>query len=72
MTKEEVQKLIGQNIKTQRKKRGMTAIELASLCDMEKSNMSRLEAGNTNPTVMTLYKISVVLGVKVQDLTKGL
>jgi transcriptional regulator with XRE-family HTH domain len=72
VTKEEVQKLIGQNIKTQRKKRGMTAIELASLCDMEKSNMSRLEAGNTNPTVMTLYKISVVLGVKVQDLTKGL
>ena len=46
----------------------MTQQELASLCNFEKSNMSRLEAGNTNPTIYTLYKVSQALKVDLTDL----
>jgi transcriptional regulator with XRE-family HTH domain len=49
---------IGVRIKTLRKKRGMTQQELAFLCNFEKSNMSRIEKGKTNPTILTLQKIS--------------
>jgi len=38
------------------------------MCDFEKSNMSRLEAGNTNPTIYTLYKISLALEIELVDL----
>jgi len=30
--------------------------------------MSRIEAGRTNPTVTTLFKISAALGVPIKDL----
>ena len=34
------------------------------MCNFEKSNMSRLEAGNTNQTIYTLYKISLALEIE--------
>lgn len=68
MTKKELQELIGKNIREIRIRKNMSAQELASICDFEKSTMSRLEAGNTNPTVYTLYKVSRALGVEVKEL----
>jgi len=38
------------------------------LCDFEKSSMSRIEAGRTNPTITTLFKISEALAVTIKDL----
>lgn len=38
------------------------------MCNFEKGNLSRIEAGRTNPTLMTLYKISQALEIKVTDL----
>lgn len=62
---------IGVRIKTLRKKRGMTQQELAFLCNFEKSNMSRIEKGKTNPTILTLQKISKALKVPIEDLIKS-
>jgi transcriptional regulator with XRE-family HTH domain len=62
---------IGVRIKTLRKKRGMTQQELAFLCNFEKSNMSRIEKGKTNPTILTLQKISKALKVPLEDLLKS-
>jgi len=42
---------IGTNIKKCRETKGISQKQLASMCDFEKSNMSRLEAGNTNQTI---------------------
>lgn len=68
MTQEELQKLIGRNIRVIRERKGMSAQELATICNFEKSNMSRLESGNTNPTIWTLYKICQALGVSLEEI----
>ena len=68
MEKQELLKYLGANIKRIREDKGMTQQELASLCNFEKSNMSRLEAGNTNPTIYTLYKIALALKVELTEL----
>ncbi|HKK80280.1 MAG TPA: helix-turn-helix transcriptional regulator [Phaeodactylibacter sp.] len=70
-TKKELQILIGKNIRESRNRKNIPAQELASSCDFEKSTIARLEAGNTNPTIFTLYKISEALGVKMEEIVKG-
>lgn len=46
----------------------MTQQTLADECDIETPNLSRIESGNTNPTVKSLWKISKALCVKLKDL----
>ncbi|WP_207555599.1 helix-turn-helix domain-containing protein [Tenacibaculum maritimum] len=43
-------------------------LQLAGACNFEKSNMARLEAGKTNPTLYTLQKIAENLDVKLSFL----
>lgn len=61
---------IGNNIKTIRQSKGMSQVALANACEIEKPNMRRIEAGNTNVTAKTLYKIAKALEVTVPDLMK--
>lgn len=61
---------ISLKIKTLRKERKLTVQELAYRCDMERSNLSRLEAGRSNPTVKTLCIICNALGIPLCDLFK--
>ena len=68
MNEVEVYMLIGERIKQMRQSKGMTQQMLADECDIEKPNLSRIENGNTNPTVKSLWKISNALGVKLKDL----
>lgn len=72
LDKKEFQLAIGKRIKLLREKKKISQVELAALCNFEKSNMSRLEAGNTNPTAYTLYIISQKLEVEVNELLKDL
>ena len=59
---------LGKRIKKLRLSNKMTLAQLAALCDFEKSNMARIEKGNTNPTYKTLYKISKALSISIKDL----
>lgn len=43
-------KFISNKIRELRKEKQMTVQELAYRCDMERSNMSRIESGRTNLT----------------------
>ena len=70
--KEELQKAIGQRIKQIRESKNIAQQDLAASCNFEKSNMARLEAGNTNPTLYTLKKIAENLKVTLEDLVKDL
>ena len=54
----EVQKRVGEKIRQIREDKNISQQEIATLCDFEKSSMSRIESGRTNPTVTTLFKIS--------------
>lgn len=68
MKADEYLKKVGTNIKRIRLEKGIKQIDLAYLCNFEKQNMQRIEAGNTNPTLKTLLKIAEMLDVNVIDL----
>ena len=59
---------IGNRIRLKREEKNLSQQDLAAFCNFEKTNMSRLEAGRTNPTISTLFKISQALGIKLVDL----
>lgn len=68
MLQEELFRHIGKRIKKLREEKNISQQALAYLCDFEKSNMSRIESGRTNPTIGTLYKISLALSVNLIEL----
>lgn len=59
---------LGTRIRQIRKQKGMTQQHLSSASEIEKANLSRIESGMTNPTVLTLHKICNAFGVTVVDL----
>ncbi len=59
---------IGRRIKEIRETKGISQQDLAAKCDFEKSNMSRIEAGKTNITVLTAFKICIALHINLSDL----
>ena len=61
-------KELGKRIATLRKAQKITQVDLAYRCDIEKQNMRRIEAGNTNPTILMLKRISSNMGITVSDL----
>jgi transcriptional regulator with XRE-family HTH domain len=61
-------KKLGKRIATIRKAQHITQVELGDRCDIEKPNMARLESGGTNPTVLTLKKISKALNIPLSEL----
>ena len=69
-SQEEKQFLInlGFRIRETRKAKGMVQQEVAALCNSEKANLSRIESGNTNTTILTLQKIASVLQIPLCDL----
>ena len=72
LDKEELQIAIGKRVRTLRETKRIPQQDLAAACNFEKSNMARLEAGKTNPTIFTLYKISENLEVSLEDLVENL
>ncbi|MDB0603072.1 helix-turn-helix transcriptional regulator [Tenacibaculum maritimum] len=70
--KEELQRAIGKRIKALRESKNIAQQDLAAACNFEKSNMARLEAGNTNATIYTLKIIAKNLKVELSDLVKDL
>jgi len=50
-----------------RKQLKLTQASLASSAGMEESALQRIEAGRTNPTIKTLYKVSKALNVDIKN-----
>lgn len=59
----ELQKIVAR-LKEIRMKRGLTVQELAYRCDIERSNISRIEAGKNNITLKTLCKLCNALDIR--------
>lgn len=64
----QLQQKIGERIRELRESKGISQQNLAAICNFEKANLSRIEAGRTNPTVATLHKISKALETSIADL----
>lgn len=63
-------KSIASRIKFYRTAQGLTIQELAYRCEMERSNLSRIEAGKSNLTVKTMCIICNALNITLRDLIK--
>lgn len=61
-------KQIALKIKGLRQEKKLSVQDLAYLCDMERSSVSRIESGRINITIKTLCTISNALGVEPKDL----
>ena len=59
--------LIGNNIRKQRDKLGISQQELADNADVAKSTIQRIEKGEMNPSILTLINICLALEI---DLSK--
>jgi transcriptional regulator with XRE-family HTH domain len=70
MEKSELLKSVGKRIQEIRINKGLTQVELVGKIEgeIDTTNISRIEAGRTNPTIFTLYRISEALEVKLSDL----
>lgn len=70
MEKSELLKSVGKRIQEIRNSKGLTQVELVGKIDgeIDTTNISRIEAGRTNPTIFTLYRISEALEIKLSDL----
>ena len=68
MTSAELSKILGNRIRKLREERKISQQNLAEMCNVEKTNMARIEAGRTNPTLLTMYKISSALKVSLAEL----
>lgn len=66
---DEAQKL-GDNLKKIRTKKGITQIEISKKLGVNRSFVSNLENGKTNPTLATITKLAQVLGVSTNELLK--
>ena len=62
---------IAKNILNERKKRNMSLDELSKKSGVSKSMLSQIEQEKTNPTVITVFKISKALGLNIQKLMEN-
>lgn len=67
---EDAIKRIAMNIKAIRQSKGLSIQEVAYRCDMERSNLSRLEAGKTNMTIKTICSICNALNIHITEVIK--
>jgi len=69
MEKSDLLKEVGKRIKEIRESKGMAQVDLAVKIEgnIDTTNISRIEAGRTNPTVYTLFRISQALEVPMSD-----
>lgn len=70
MEKDLVLRKIGAKIKEVRLSKGLSQVELVARMEIstDPNNISRLEAGRSNLTMFTLYRISKALEVPMKDL----
>ena len=66
----EIFKQVGRNIQQIRLSKGLSQVDLVGRIEgnIDTTNISRIEQGRTNPTLLTLYRIAKALEVHLTDL----
>ena len=65
MTKSQLKVLVGQNVKKQRIRHGMTQNDLAEILGMQPSSLALMERGLRGTTFYTLFRLSKLFGLPV-------
>ena len=66
----DMRRLVGRNVKRLREKKGLTQEQFAEISGFSQQYISSLERGRRNPTIITVYELSVALGVNHVDLIR--
>jgi transcriptional regulator with XRE-family HTH domain len=66
----DMRRLLGRNVLRIRKSKNLTQEELAEMSGFSQQYISGLEKGQCNPTVVTVYELSLSLGVNYIELLK--
>jgi transcriptional regulator with XRE-family HTH domain len=66
----DMRRLVGRNVLRIRKSKDITQEELAEMSGFSQQYISGLEKGQRNPTVVTVYELSLALGVNFIELLK--
>lgn len=61
---------LGKNLKRIRTAKGISQGEISRKLEVDKSFVSNIENGKTNPTLATITKIAKAIGVSVGELMK--
>jgi len=69
---QDVQKVVGRNIKAIRGRKGVTQDQLAELAGLNRVHLYRIETGRQSMTLRTLKVIADALDVKMRDLIGNL
>ena len=70
MTEKQFLKKLGLKIKQLRTDKGVSQNAFGLDIDMEKSNISRMEAGRVNPRIGTLKRVAAALSIPLPELLK--
>jgi transcriptional regulator with XRE-family HTH domain len=65
---EQAIKKLGQNVRKQRKLKGLSMIELSELCDVDYRTISNVELGQANTTISMITIIATALKIKPAEL----
>lgn len=63
---------LAKRIATLRKAKGFTQERLAADADIDRVALANIETGKRRPTVTTVHRIAVALGVRIEDIFKSL
>jgi transcriptional regulator with XRE-family HTH domain len=67
----DMRRLVGRNLLRIRKNKNITQEKLAEISGFSQQYISGLEQGQRNPTVVTVYELSLALGVNYIELLKA-
>ena len=68
----DMRKLVGENVRRVRLLKGLTQEAFSDASGFSQQYLSDLERGKRNPTIVTLYELSVALGVDHLELLQPL
>ena len=63
-------KKLGDNLKKIRTKKNITQVQIAKTLGVDRSFVSNIENGKTNPTLSTIASLAKALGVSINELLK--
>lgn len=66
----DMRKLVGQNVRRIRDKKGLTQEQFADLSGFSQQYISDLERGKRNPTIITVHELATALEVSHMDLLR--
>lgn len=64
----DMRKLVGRNFARIRREKGLTQEQIEECSGFSQQYLSGLEQGRRNPTIVTVYELSLALGVSHLDL----